>query len=176
MIFIATTKCADTTAEHATELVDPVEEVDSTEEEDPAPRPIRASAAATTPRKRRRGRKNGNDNVRSKVQKRRLAATFRPTRAPLFEASPPDPYMDSGVVGPTSHYGHSHSPPTRDPYYSPSKFERERKRQRIKLASEAPLVPLPQNSFDDPGPAVLRSPVFQKTVMFDILRLIVNTF
>lgn len=162
-VILATTSGSPSTAENQGELVDPVDDVDETEEDGPPPRPIRASSAsgtAATPRRKRvRGRKNRAGQGRN-VQKRRLQE-FRPTRAPLFEASPPDPYQQNGIVGPTEHYGHSHSPPTRDPYYSPSRYERERRRQRIKLASEAPLSPLPQNSFDDTGPTVLSSPGFK---------------
>ena len=138
-----------------TSALDPVNEADETEEEGVA-RPIRASSATSstgTTRKRVRARLHRNRGRNSNgggtvVQKRRLQSAFRPTRAPLFEASPPDPFIDS--VEPTSeNYGHSHSPPTRDPYYSPSKFERERKRkQRLKLANRGTLEPVTHNSFD----------------------------
>lgn len=167
MIVIATVKCSESDVRQTGDLVDPVDDVDETDEDDPPPRPIRASASTSpsTPRKRIRGRKNGGGAARSTgveaVQKRRLPVAFRPTRAPLFEASPPDPYSDSGLVGQNeNHYGHSHSPPTRDPYYSPSRYEKEKRRHRIRLSNESPppLVPLPQNSFDDPGPAILSTP------------------
>lgn len=136
-----------------------MDEAEETEEEGNN-RPIRASSrtessssASVTVRKRvrararaRSNRSRGNDDSNDGntprgrvIQKRRLSSqSHRPTRAPLFEASPEDPFneLNGASVEPETHYGHSHSPPTRDPYYSPSKYEREKQRQKAKLSND----------------------------------------
>lgn len=142
-----------------TSAINPVEQPEALEEEGVA-RPIRGTSETTGPsstRKRGRVRYHKHGGGIQAVQKRRLPTSFRPTRAPLFEASPPDPFLELGAVGPTAgdHYGHSHSPPTANPYYSPSRYERERKRQRVKSVRDGIPPTLEQNEFEpEPAPQI----------------------